>query len=61
MQYIIISIIIIFFIFYLLNNIILLENFYPLVTTWTPYVMDVYNQPSYSNYFYKNGYMYPVY
>ena len=29
--------------------------------TWTPYVIDVYNQPAYSNYFYQNGYMYPVY
>jgi hypothetical protein len=31
------------------------------VTTWTPYAMDCYNQPCYSNYFYKNGYMYPVF
>ena len=29
--------------------------------TWTPYIKDVYNQPGYSNYFYKNGYMYPVF
>jgi hypothetical protein len=29
--------------------------------TWTPYVGDVYNQPGYSNYFYHNNYMYPVY
>ena len=32
-----------------------------IVTTWTPYVMDCYNQPCYSNYFYGNGYMYPIY
>jgi hypothetical protein len=31
------------------------------ITTWTPYAMDCYNQPSYSNYFYNNGYMYPIY
>ena len=29
--------------------------------TWTPYVGDVYNQPGYSNYFYHNNYMYPIY
>ena len=29
--------------------------------TWTPYIVDVYNQPGYSNYFYENGYMYPVF
>ena len=29
--------------------------------TWTPYIVDVYNQPGYSNYFYQNGYMYPVF
>ena len=61
MQYIVIIIIILFFIFYLINNFILIEKFYPLVTTWTPYVVDFYNQPGYSKYFYKNGYMYPVY
>lgn len=29
--------------------------------TWTPYIVDVYNQPGYSNYFYQNGYMYPIF
>jgi hypothetical protein len=33
----------------------------PLVTTWTPYVLDNEYQPGYSNYFYNNGYMYPIY
>ncbi len=36
-----------------------IEHF--IVTTWTPYVMDCDNQPCYSNYFYMNGYMYPIY
>jgi len=59
---IMISIIIIF---YYLNKIII-EDFYvrkrlPIAVTWTPYVVDYVNQPGYSNYFYNNGYMYPVY
>ncbi len=29
--------------------------------TWTPYVIDTVNQPSYSYYFFQNGYMYPIY
>lgn len=36
-----------------------IEHFY--VTTWTPYVVDYDNQPGYTNYFYDNGYMYPIY
>ncbi len=35
------------------------EHFY--ITTWTPYVMDCDNQPCYSNYFFMNNYMYPIY
>jgi hypothetical protein len=31
------------------------------ITTWKPYIIDKYYQPGYSNYFYRNGYMYPVY
>jgi hypothetical protein len=31
------------------------------ITTWTPYALDCYNQPCYTNYFYNNGYMYPIY
>ena len=31
------------------------------ITTWTPYIVDTYNQPGYSNYFYNGGYMYPIY
>lgn len=44
-----------------INNI--KENFYitPRVTTWTPYIIDWMYQPGYSNYFYNNGYMYPIY
>ena len=33
---------------------------YP-ITTWTPYYVDIYNQPGYTNYFYNNGYMYPIF
>ena len=33
----------------------------PPITTWTPYVIDNQYQPGFSNYFYKNGYMYPIY
>ena len=64
--------IIISFLFYFINykiNLNIKENFYitqypqqqTQPVTWTPYVIDVYNQPAYSNYFYQNGYMYPVY
>ena len=31
------------------------ENF----VTWSPGVIDQYNQPNYSYYFYRNNYMYP--
>lgn len=51
-------IIFIILLFFLFNNKIV-ENFY--VTTWTPYVIDIYNQPGYTNYFFDNGYMYPIY
>jgi len=62
---IIIIIITIIIIFYFLNKIII-EDFYvrkrlPVAVTWTPYIVDYINQPAYSNYFYNNGYMYPVY
>ena len=33
---------------------------YPEIT-WKPYVTDKYNQPSFNEYFYRNGYMYPLY
>lgn len=29
--------------------------------TWTPYIVDKCNQPGYSNYFYQNNYMYPIF
>jgi len=54
---------IIFLLFYYINfNLAFIEKFYNRrPVTWTPYVIDVYNQPAYSNYFYQNGYMFPVY
>lgn len=57
----ILIIIIILFLFYIVNNNIknIKENF--IVTTWTPYIVDYWNQPGYTNYFYNNGYMYPIY
>ena len=33
----------------------------PPISTWTPYYVDINFQPGYSNYFYRNGYMYPIY
>ena len=33
-----------------------LENF----IIWKPQVIDPYNQPSYTSYFYHNNYMYPL-
>lgn len=55
--------IILFFIFlliflYIYYNKITKEHF---ITTWTPYIMDVEYQPGFSNYFYNNGYMYPIF
>lgn len=35
-----------------------IENF---TVTWTPYIIDYYKQPGYSNYFYQNNYMYPLF
>jgi hypothetical protein len=60
MNYYILTILILlilsFYSIYLRKNQI--ENF---TVTWTPYVVDRYNQPGYSNYFYHNNYMYPVF
>lgn len=50
--------ILILILFYYINIYILNENF---LVTWTPYSIDKYNQPGYSNYFYHNNYMYPVF
>jgi len=61
MQYIFIIFLIILVIFYALTKIIYLKEQFQLVTTWTPYILDVYNQPGYTAYFYQNAYMYPVY
>jgi len=61
MQYIFIIILIFLIIFYTMGKIIYLKEPFQVVTTWSPYILDVYNQPGYTNYFYKNGYMYPVY
>ena len=52
-------IVIIITILYIVNKFLSIENFY--ITTWTPYIMDIEYQPGYSNYFYNNGYMYPIY
>ena len=52
-------IIFLFIFFYFINKMIIIENFY--ISTWTPYVIDVEYQPGFSNYFYNNGYMYPVF
>jgi hypothetical protein len=59
MIYIIFLIIFISIIFYFINN--LKEEFYVPIVTWKPSFIDLDNQPGYSNYFYNNGYMYPVY
>jgi hypothetical protein len=34
---------------------------YNMITTWKPYIIDKYFQPGYSDYFYRNGYMYSIY
>ena len=43
------------------NNLTINEHFNQMISTWTPYYVDIYNQPGYTNYFYRNGYMYPIY
>jgi len=35
--------------------------YYPRVVTWSPSYVDNYYQPGYNQYFYNNGYYYPVY
>ena len=57
MYYIISIILILIFLFWYINK-NLLEKF---TVTWTPYIIDKYRQPGYSNYFYHNNYMYPIY
>jgi len=57
MYYIISIILTITILFYLANRNIK-ETF---MVTWTPYIIDKYNQPGFSNYFYHNNYMYPIY
>jgi hypothetical protein len=57
----IIIFIIIFFIiiiFYIYFDNYLVEHF---IVTWTPQIIDDVNQPSYYKYFYRDGYMYPIY
>ena len=51
---------ILYIIFYYINNQII-EGFYVPIVTWRPSYMDIEYQPGWSNYFYNNGYMYPVY
>jgi hypothetical protein len=58
---VIILFILCFLLFYTLNKYYFLENFYVPITTWIPYIIDREYQPGYSNYFYNNGYMYPLY
>ena len=67
MVIIIFSFIFLIIFFYIINKYIIIEKFdgtvttgFP-VTTWTPYFVDKNYQPGYSNYFYNNGYMYPIY
>ena len=36
-------------------------SYYPKVVTWSPSFVDNYYQPGYNQYFYNNGYYYPVY
>ncbi len=57
MYYIISIFLTITILFYLLNKNIK-ENF---LVTVTPYIIDKYRQPGYSNYFYHNNYMYPIF
>ena len=70
MVIIIFSFIFLIIFFYIINKYIIIEKFdvpvttrnYDVpVTTWTPYIIDKDYQPGYSNYFYNNGYMYPIY
>jgi len=58
---IIITLLFLVLFFYILNKYLILEKFYVPITTWTPYIVDNEYQPGYSNYFYNNGYMYPIY
>jgi hypothetical protein len=58
---IIITLLFFVLLFYVFNKILEVENFYVPITTWTPYIVDNEYQPGYSNYFYNNGYMYPIY
>jgi hypothetical protein len=51
--------VLIILIFFFVQNILNKEHFH--IKTWTPYIIDKENQPGYSNYFYNNGYMYPIY
>jgi hypothetical protein len=62
MFYIFIIVFIISLIFYMLNKLLYTEYFYGnYISTWTPYIVDREYQPGYTNYFYNNGYMYPVF
>lgn len=76
LNYVILFVLIALFIFYIYfyknninenfvnNNLIPYSSTYILnkpITTWTPYIIDNEYQPGYSNYFYNNGYMYPIF
>lgn len=47
--------------FFLSIFFIYLTNIEHFNVTFTPYIIDYYRQPGYSNYFYHNNYMYPLF
>ena len=59
--YIILILLLFFYTNKLLVEPFLVRKRLPVAVTWTPYVYDYINQPAYSNYFFDNGYMYPIY
>jgi len=61
MIYILFILIFIIFLFNISNKILNEKFNNRYITTWTPYIYDYQYQPGYSNYFYNNGYMYPIF
>ncbi len=60
-QKIIIIFIFVILIFFIINSYFLSNKEHLYVPIWTPYYLDINNQPGYTSYFYRNGFMYPVY
>ena len=58
MNYYLITLLILLIIYSIYLRKYQIENF---TVTWTPYIVDKCNQPGYSNYFYQNNYMYPIF